>query len=163
MVNLEHSNVYVCWPQQCVFIGADRRRVKYEELTQSQWTAGLTTMAAQETNPLIQRNMLTFIASLLQDVCDVGFAVGRGALALILVMMEESRLSWLDLVAFQEVRDKYCYRSVVAPSSSQSAHSMSFSNQNSKPKAVRGAQRRICKNFNSGSCSHASSHVTGGF
>ena len=93
----------------------------------------------------------------------MGFAVGRGALALILVMMEESRLSWLNLVAVQEVRDKYCYRSVVAPSSSQSAHSMSFSNQNSKPKAVRGAQRRICNNFNSGSCSHASSHVTGGF
>ena len=91
--NLEHSNVYVCWPQQCVFIGADRRRVRYEELTQSQWTAGLTTMAAHETNPQIQRNMFTFIASLLQDVCDVGFAVGRGALALILVMMEESRLS----------------------------------------------------------------------
>ena len=61
--NPEHSNVYVCWPQQCVFIGADRRRVKYEDLTQSQWTAGLTTMAAQETNPQIQRNMFLFIAS----------------------------------------------------------------------------------------------------
>ena len=121
-------------------------------------------MAAQETNPQIQRYMFTFIASLLQDVCDVGFAVGRGALAPILTMMEESRRSWLDLVAVQEVRDKYCYRSVVAPSSSQSVHSASFSsNQNSKPKAVRGAQRWICKNFNSGSCSHVSSHVTGGF
>ena len=105
--------------------------------------------------------MFTFIASLLQDVCYVGFAVGRGAIALILVMMEESRLSWLNLVAVEEVRNKYCYRSVVAPSSSQSAHSISFSNQNSKP--VRGAQRLICKNFNSGSCSHASSNVTGGF
>ena len=74
--------------------------------------AGLTTMAAQETNPQIQRNMFSFISSLLQDVCDVGFAVGKGALALILVMMEESRLSWLDMTAVQEVRDKYCYRSV---------------------------------------------------
>ena len=121
-------------------------------------------MAAQETNPQIQRNMFTFIASLLQDVCDVGFAVGRGALALILTMMEESLLSCLDLVAVQEVRDKFCYRSVVAPCSSQSVHSASFSSkQNSKPKAVRGAQRGTCKNFNSGSCSHASSHVTGGF
>ena len=63
--NPENSNLYVCWLQQCVFIGADRRRVRYEELTQSQWTAGLTTMAAQETNLLIQRNMFTFIASLL--------------------------------------------------------------------------------------------------
>ena len=121
-------------------------------------------MAAQETNPQIQRNMFLFIASLRQDVCDVGFAVGRGALALILVMMEESRLLWLDLIAVQKVRDKYCYRSVIAPSSSQSVHSVSFSpTQNSKPKAVRGAQHRICRNFNSGSCSHASSHVSGNF
>ena len=98
----------------------------------------MTTMAAQETNPQIQRNMFSFISSLLQDVCDVGFAVGRGALALILVMMDESRLSWLDLTAVQEVRDKYCYRSVVAHTSSQSANSTSFSsNRNSKPKAVR--------------------------
>ena len=162
--NPEHSNVYICWPQQCVFIGADRKRVKYEDLTQSQWTAGLTTMAAQETNPQIQRNMFLFIASLLQDICDVGFAVGRGALALILVMMEESRLSWLDLAAVQEVRDKYCYRSVVAPNSSQPVLSTSFpSTRNSKPKAVGGAQRRSCRNFNSGSCTHAASHVTGNF
>ena len=104
--NPKHSNVYVCWPQQAVFIGADKRRLRYEELTQSHWTAGLTTMAAQEPYIVIQRNMFTFISSLLQDVCDVGFAVGRDALALILVMMEESRLSWLDLVSVQEVREK---------------------------------------------------------
>ena len=36
---------------------------------------------------------------------SVGFAVGKGVLALILVMMEKSRLSWLDLTAVQEVRD----------------------------------------------------------
>ena len=160
--NPEHSNIYVCWPQQCVFIGADRKRVKYEELTQSQWTAGLTTMAAQETNPQIQRNMFLFIASLLQDVCDVGFTVGRGALALILVMMEESRLSWLDLASVQEVRDKYCYRSVVASKSSQPDSGTRFpSTRIAKPKAAGGAQRRICTNFNSGSCTHAASHVTG--
>ena len=135
--NPEHSNVYVCWPQQCVFIGADRRRVKYEDLTQSKWTARLTTMAAQETNPQIQRNMFLFIASLLEDVCDMGFAVGLGVLVLIVVMMEESHLSWLDLIAVQEVRDN---RSVVAPSSSP-VHSVSISpTQNSKPKA---AQQRI--------------------
>ena len=86
--------------------------------------------------------MLAYISSLLQDICDVSFIVGRGALALILVMMEESRLTWLDLASVQEVREKYCYRSVVAPISS--AHSTSFSNQN-KPKTVRGAQRCICQ------------------
>ena len=162
--NPEHANIYVCWPQQCVFVGADRKRVKYEELTQSQWTAGLTTMAAQESNPQTQKNMFSFIASLLQDVCDVGFTVGKGALALILVMMEESRLSWLDLPAIHEVRDKYCYRSIIAPNPARSESSTSFpSTRNAKPNTAGAAQRRICKNFNSGTCTHAASHVSGKF
>ena len=124
------------------------RSLRYEELTQSQWTAWLTTLAAQEQNPIIQRNMLAFISSLLQDVCDVGLVVCRSALALILVMMEESRLTWLYLASFQEIREKYCYRFVVAPTSSQPANNTRLSNQNSKPKAVK-AQPWMCRNFNS--------------
>ena len=122
--------------------------VKYEELNQAQWTAGLATMAAQERDTVVQRNMFVFVPSILQDICDYGFAAGRGALALILTMMEASRLSWLDLAPVQAVREKYSYRSIVA-SSSQSDHSTSFHSQGNKPKIARGGQHRICRNFNS--------------
>ena len=59
------------------------------------------------------------------------------ALALILTMMEASRLSWLDLASVQAVREKYSYRFIVA-SSSQSAHSTSLHSQGNNPK-LRGS------------------------
>ena len=53
----DHNRVYVQWPQEACFIGPSRIRVKYDELTQSQWTAGITATAAEEKNPAVQRNM----------------------------------------------------------------------------------------------------------
>ena len=107
-----------------------------------------------------------FASSLLQDICDSGFASGRGALALILVGIEESCQSWLDLPALQQVCEKYSYRSYISNNfiSSQSAQFMSFSGLSSKSKTAKVAQRRICRNLYSGSCSQSSSsHTMGGF
>ena len=47
-------------------------------LSQGQWTAGLTAIAAEIPNVAVQKNMLAYLASLLQDVCDYGFPVGHG-------------------------------------------------------------------------------------
>lgn len=69
--------IYIRWPKEAVFLGPDRKRVKNDELSQSQWTVGLTAIAAEEKNPIIRGNMLTYLASLLQDVGDYGFPVGR--------------------------------------------------------------------------------------
>ena len=66
----DHQRIYVRWPQEACFIGPNRRRVKYDQLTQSQWTAGLTTLAAEEPNPVIQKNMFLYLSALLRDVCD---------------------------------------------------------------------------------------------
>ena len=73
----DYKLIYVKWPQKSVFIGPDRKRVKYDELSQGQWTAGLTAIAAEEPN--VQQNMLTYLASLLQDVCYYGFPEGHSA------------------------------------------------------------------------------------
>lgn len=53
-----HKLVYVRWPQEALFIDPDRQGVKYDDLFQFQWTAGLSTIAAEERDPVIQRNML---------------------------------------------------------------------------------------------------------
>ena len=89
----------VRWPQEAVFICPDRKRVRYDELSQGQWTAGLTAIAAEEPNVAVQKNILKYLASLLQEVCDYSFPVGRGAHALVLSFIEEGRLNWLDLFA----------------------------------------------------------------
>lgn len=79
----EHKSVYLKWPQEACFIGPDRRRVKYNELTQSQWTVGLTVRRCEK-KPVVQKNMFTYLASLLQDVCDYGFKPSMRSHALLL-------------------------------------------------------------------------------
>ena len=68
-----HRLIYVKWPQDDVCIGPDRKRVRYDELSQGQWTAGLTAIAAEEPNVAVQKNMLTYLVSLLQDLCNYSF------------------------------------------------------------------------------------------
>ena len=57
--------VYISSPQEAYFIGPDRIRVKYDDLTQSQWTAEITAIAAEEKNLVFQWNMLTYLTSIL--------------------------------------------------------------------------------------------------
>ena len=82
---LDHKRVYIKWPQEACFIGPSRIQVRYDELTQAQWTAGINAIATEENNPVVQRNMFSYLASILQDVCDFGFKSCLGAHALILL------------------------------------------------------------------------------
>ena len=111
----DHKLIYVRWPQEAVFIGPDRERVRYDELSQEQWTAGLTAISAEEPNAAVQKNMLAYLAALLQDVCYYSFPAGRGAHALVLSYMEEGRLNWLDLSAIQKVCESYSYPTGLTP------------------------------------------------
>ena len=142
----EHKLVYIRWPQEAVFIGPDRKRVRYDELSQGQWMAGLTAFAAEEPNVSVQKNILAYLASLLQDVCD--------------------RLNWLDLSAVQKVWESYSYRAHAAGSSdSVAVHTTAGVRHDSSAtgKADRGTvSRRPCKNYNSGNCRHETSHLNNG-
>ena len=62
----DHRLIYVRWTQEAVFIGPDRKRVRYDELSQGQWTAGLTALSAEEPNVAVQKNMLAYLAFLLR-------------------------------------------------------------------------------------------------
>ena len=85
----DHSQIFVKWPQEVCFIGPSRVRVRYNELTQPKWTAGITAIAAEENNPVVQRNMFTYLASILQDTCVFGFKSCLGAHAFILSNLED--------------------------------------------------------------------------
>ena len=81
--------------------------VRYDELTQAHWIAGITAIAAEEKNTTVQRNMFTYLASILQDVCDFGFKSCLGAHALILSNLEDEIITWEDLPSIQKVRENY--------------------------------------------------------
>ena len=93
----DHKLIYVRWPQEAVFIGPERRRIMYDDLNQTQSTAGLTAIVAQERDPLVQRNMFMYLSALFQDVSDYSIQSSCGAHDLVLGMLEESRLTWYDL------------------------------------------------------------------
>ena len=80
-------------------------------MTQSQWTAGLTAIAADEPTPAVQRNMFQYLATLHQEVVDFGFNVALGSHAIILSYLEEGRVTWDDLPLIQALKERYSYRS----------------------------------------------------
>lgn len=71
----------------------DRKRHKYDDLSHSQWISGVTTIAAEEADPIIQKNIFKYIATLQQDVCDNWYLAGNGFHALILSYLEERKTS----------------------------------------------------------------------
>ena len=50
----DHSRIFVKWLHEACFICPSRILVRYDELTQAQWTAGITAIAAEEKNPIVQ-------------------------------------------------------------------------------------------------------------
>ena len=151
----DHNHVYIR------FIGPSRVRVRYDELNQSEWTAGITAIAADEKNPVVQRNMFSYLASILQDVCDFGFKSCMGAHALILSNLEDQILTWEDLPAIQKVRENYSHRSLASAASNRTDWSAPQSGFRARNQT--SSKHRICRGFNSGLCKKDSSHVTNGF
>ena len=70
----DYRRTYVRWPQEAAFIGPDRHRVCYE-LSHPQWLAGISSIAANESDFKVQRS----IAVIRQYVVDLGFLPARGA------------------------------------------------------------------------------------
>ena len=71
------KRIYIDWFKEAWFISPDKRRVKYDNLRQSQWE--------------VQQNLFKYLASLHQDVCDYSFSLTLGSHALILPYLEEVR------------------------------------------------------------------------
>lgn len=154
----DSRRIYVKWPQEACYIGADRSRVKYDDLTHPQWISGLITIASEECNPKVQINMFKYLSSLQQDVCDFGFLPSKGAHSLILSYIEEGKASWDDLPMIQALRESYTLRSQSVKASTHSVPSV-HTQAKSKP----GNDRtRICRNYNIGACTREGSHVSNG-
>lgn len=154
----DSRRIYVKWPQEACFIGPDRSRVKYDDLTHPQWISGLITIASEECNPKIQGNMFKYLAALQQDVCDFGFLPSKGAHSLILSYIEEGKTSWDDLPMIQALRESYTLRSQSVRASTHSVPSVQ-----TQAKIKPGNDRtRICKNYNTGACTREGSHVSNG-
>ena len=75
--------------------------VKYDDLTHPQWSVGITFIAAEEADLVIQRHMFKYLAALQEDACDFGYQASKSTFAVLLTSLEESKVPRYDLDMIQ--------------------------------------------------------------
>ena len=148
---------YISWPQEHVFVGTMRKRVKYDDLSQPQLSAGLLAIANQEKDFSKKNNMISYFTRLHQDMIDFNFQAVLGANGVVFSALEEGRLSWNDLDMIFELKSRFLVNSLplARGDRQQSGHSAGASrlrNRNAKP----------CSKFNTGQCTLPGDHMANG-
>ena len=139
--------VQVDWPQDHVFIGLDRSKCLYDELTLAQWCTGFTAIIAlrmEAKDFVVASNMTIYFRDAMQEVVDLGFASVRGAHAVVLSHIETGRLTWNEVGAPSSLRRQYVSRVSVADSPPWV--------KTTKPSQTKISNSKPCMSFNKGSC-----------
>ena len=170
------TRIYIPWPNEHCLIGIERRKVKYDQLNQAQWHAGLMNILEMQRDPLIKQNMSAHVARLSQDVVDCGFAVAKGAHAAVLIAIEDGRANWAEPHVIESIRRDSVSRVYLeaAASARESFTSVSFggarprSTGSSDGRDISGPQRNkankthaVCKHYNNNTCNQTSDHTVG--
>ena len=149
---------YISWPQEHVFVGTMRKRVKYDDLTQPQLSAGLLAIANQERDISKKNNMISYFTRIHQDMIDFNFQSVLGANGVVFSALEEGRLSWYDLDMIFELKSRFLVNSLpnlARNDRQQYGHSGGAGrprNRNAKP----------CSKFNTGQCTLPGDHLVNG-
>ena len=172
------TRIYIPWPNEHCLIGIERRKVKYDNLNQAQWQAGLLNILEMQRDPLIKRNMSAHIARLAQDVVDCGFAVAKGACAAVLIAIEEGRANWAEPDVIEDIRRDSVSRVYLDAAASARPSFTPGAFGGARPRSTRssdggannGQQRSksnnnkthaVCKLYNNNTCSQSGDHTVG--
>ena len=140
----------VAWPHNHVLGGSSKNRVNYDSLTISQWVSVFATIIRDEKNLTMKNKMLEYLAEIMEDSHDFGWAAAKGTHAVILCKMEEGRVTLDETHEIDRVRRAYAHRST----------SFSPSAQNNKKSGSKD-QSMLCRYYQKKSCSHKGDHETG--
>ena len=141
----------VAWPQNHVLGGSSKNRINYDNLTISQWVSGFATIIRDESDLSIKNQMLEYLAEIMENSHDFGWAAAKGSHAVLLCMMEEGRITWDETQKIDRVRRAYAHRSASLPQGTHS-NKKSGTKDPSMP----------CRYYQKNSCSHKGDHDTGG-
>ena len=162
------ARLFIPWPNEHCLIGVDRHKVRYDDLNQAQWHAGLMKILEMERDPTAKANMLRHIAKLSQDVVDCGYRVAKGAHSAVLVALEDGRVSWFEPEVIDGIRrdsvsrvylDTGGYNQRSSSSGENSSARRTFSSGESRTDGPKS--KSICRLFNNGTCKHDSDHTVG--
>ena len=148
------SDTYWCkkevpWPQNHVLSGASKSRVSYDSLSMAQWVAGFCTIMKDESNVQTKNNMLSYVADLMEDCHDFGWQSAKGAHAVVLCHMEESKVTWEETNKLDRLRRAHA----------QKTHNSSVS----LGRKLKSKEKGIpCCFFQKGTCGQKTEHENGG-
>ena len=147
------SDTYWCkrevpWPQNHILSGTSKSRVTYDNLSMAQWVAGFCAIIKDESN-VQTNNMLSYVADLMEDCYDFGWQSAKGAHAVVLCHMEESKVNW------DETNKLDCLRRVHAQRTPNSNTSLGRKFK-SKDKGI------PCRFYQKGTCGQKTEHENGG-
>ena len=123
------------WPNEG-FQSSGNKRIGYDDLTLPQWAAGQLTNVLQIKDTALMKQALLQVVLSLRDATSLPWPVVRGAWAMSMHELEDGRLGWNDATQWSLNR----------------ASQISMVNQQTAP------QRKVCRYYNEGSCSHDGHH-----
>ena len=112
----------------------------------SQWVMGFAHTIRDDTNLEIKNKMLEYLCDLMEDSQDFGWASAKGAHAVLLVRMDEGRVSWLDTYQLDRIRRAHAQKANTHPNVSKKI----------------GNKTMACKYFQRNQCHHKTDHESGG-
>ena len=141
------------WPHELVYVGPQLKQVKYDEMNQSQFSAGLLSMANNETDPDIQKAMLAYITELHHDMITIGFPATLSINSSVLSEIENGKLAWHEYKKIDHIKQKYILNAAIEasqmPKLNESRGSQARNNNYSNNSNDRFSP---CSNFNLGKC-----------
>ena len=141
----------VAWPHNHVLGGSSKNRISYDNLTMSQWVSGFATIVRDESDLSIKNKMLEYLADIMEDSHDFGWAATKGSHVVLLCKMEEGRVTWDETQKIDRIRRAYAHRTASLPPNTHNNKKLS-NKDHSMP----------CRYYQKNSCSHKGGHETGG-
>ena len=126
------------WPNEGFQVSSGNKHIGYDDLTLPQWAAGQLTNVLQIKDTALMKQALLQVVLSLRDASSLPWLVVRGAWAMSMHEVEDGRLGWNDPTQWSLNR--------------LSASQISMVNQQTVP------QRKVCRYYNEGSCSHDGHH-----
>ena len=128
----------VRWPNEGFHGSNGKKRLLYDDLSMPQWVAGQLTNILHMHDHNISKQALVQVIAAMKDASSIPFSAVKNAWACSMHELEEGNLSWGDSTQWALNR--------------LSASQVSMINSQSV------SQKKFCKYFNKGSCSHDSHH-----
>ena len=139
----------VPWPHNYVLTGSSKSQARYDSLSMSQWVAWFCQIIRDQSDPTINNQMLDYMFDLMEDLHDFGWQMAKGCHAVLLVKMEEGKVTWGNTNKIDRVRRAHAQKV-------QSGHA---SNANAK-KFPKNKVLTPCRFYQKGTCGQ--DHENGG-